>query len=136
MQQCVDFQLGPTIATLHPISWYDIPVPTTSPFMPYGVIKTCGDMSLKGFGFAAAVWTWLRIGQQQLQEIFEFFTLDTDASVQVAVATYKDIGSTRELGTYIAQMYRPIDGTNKAIVSSTYFWYTNISLQFKHLVEA
>ena len=135
MQQCVDYQIGLTTATMKDVTWYGIPYPVDCPFQPYSVVRKCGNGDEQGYGFPSCNWVWETMSQTQLDTILSFFTNDTDATVDVYIRTYKDVGETRETGDYEAKMYRPVDGSGKIPQERSRFWYRGITLRFAHMIE-
>lgn len=134
-QQCPEYAIGDTLANLRDVTWYGIPYPVTGPFVPYAVVRKCGNMREKGFGFPTVTWEFSSLSQPQLDSIFSFFAYPTDASVEVYIRTYKDVGTLRETGVYCCWMNRPVDGNGLAVVTRSRFWYRDISVRFTHLVE-
>lgn len=134
-QQCLDYRIGLTAATLKPVTWYGLPFPTDSPFSPYGVVRKCGTQDEKGYGYPTCSWTWSSLSQPQLDSLLSLFTNDTDATVDLRIRTYKDTGNRREVQDYTAKMFRPLDGNGKTIQTRSRFWYLGVTVRFEHLIE-
>ncbi len=133
--QCPDYRIGLTLATLHDITWYGLPYPISSPFLPYAISRLCGDSTAKGFGFPSTVWTWRSFNQAQAHALLSFFDTFTDASKKLYIRTYKDDGALRETADFYVVMYRPVDGNGKDLVSGSRFSYSGISTRFAHMEE-
>jgi len=136
MQQCPEYQIGLTATTLKDVTWYGIPYPTRSPFLPYAVVRKCGNANEIGDGFPSCIWTWSTLSQPQIDYLLSFFTNETDATVDLYIRTYKDVGNRREAANYAAKMFRPLDDKGKSPQQGTRFWYSNISVRFGHMVAA
>lgn len=134
-QQCPDYRIGSTAAMLQDVTWYGIPYPIANRFLPYRVVRKCGNLSEKGYGLPSDVWTWNSLNQGHIDTLLQFFTNTTDASVPIYIRTYKDTGGMRETADYVGLMFRPIEGNGKDLVAGSRFNYVNISVRFEHLVE-
>ena len=133
--QCPEYMIGKTLATLKPLPWYGLPYPISSPYLPVAVVKVCGDMSQKGYGFPSVVWTWSYFSQYHVYTLYDFFDNPTDVSAQVYVRTYKDVGALRDAANFLVQMYKPLDNQGKQLIVGSRFWYSNISAPIRHMVE-
>jgi len=134
-QQCPEFKIGNIVATLKHVSWYGIPVPSLSPYVPYAVVRKCGNSDEKGYGYPKISWHWDSLSQPQLYNLLGFFENDTDATVDIYIRTYKDVENVREAATFLVKMYRPVDGDGKTPVPRSRFWYSNIVVNFGHCIE-
>jgi hypothetical protein len=134
-QQCPEFKIGSTVATMKNVSWYGIPAPTQAPFSPYSTVRKCGDSDEKGYGYPVISWHWESMSQTQVYNILGFFANDTDATVDVYIQSYKDVENLREAATFKVKMYRPVDGEGKTLVARSRFWYSNITVRFGHCIE-
>lgn len=135
MQQCPDFRIGLTSTTLKDVTWYGLPYPVESPYMPYSVVRKCGNGEEKGYGYPSCTWIWETLSQPQVASILSFFEDDTDATIDVYIRTYKDVGNHRETADYEAKMFRPLDGNGKSLQPRSRFWYAGVTVRFAHLVE-
>jgi hypothetical protein len=132
---CPGFEIGLTVATMHPVGWYGIPLPSTHSYLPVSVVRQCGDMTFKGYGFPSAAWTWKFMSQAQLWNMLSLFTNDSDMYVNLYMRTYKDTGYDAELATFLCRLIRPLDGQGKALIPQTASRWTNVSARFVHLEE-
>ncbi len=135
MTFCRDYQIGLSEATLRPVTWYNIPIPTTNHFLQWSVTRVCGDASAKGYGFPTDRWVWSSMSQNQLYGLLAFFDNITDASIQLYIQTYKDSGPTPEEAIFQTQLYRPVDGDGKVLVPNSAMLWTNIEARYGHMVE-
>lgn len=134
MKPCPDYQIGTTVALLKDVTWYGIPYPTHT-YVPYAVVRRCGNASEKGYGFPVATWFWRYLSQDQLYNVLDLFDNDTDASMNLYVRTYKDTGTQPEVATFLAEIYRPLDGQGKTPIPYSRAWFSNITLRIEHMVE-
>lgn len=135
MQQCADFRIGLTTTTLRDVTWYGIPYPTESPYLPYSVVRKCGNGDEKGYGFPSCIWRWETLSHPQVDYLLSFFPNETDATVDLYIRTYKDVGNKREPADFLVKMFRPLDNQGKTFQPRTRFWYAGISVRFGHMVE-
>jgi hypothetical protein len=117
------------------VTWYGLPYPISSPFLPYALTRLCGDATAKGFGFPSTIWTWSSFSQAQAHALLSFFDNMTDASKQLYIRTYKDDGAQRETADFYVVLYRPVDGDGKNLMPGSRFNYTGVSAKFGHMVE-
>jgi hypothetical protein len=131
-----EFQLGLTAATRISIRNRGIPDPDSWTYSPYATVRTRGDGSLGGFGFATFTWNWETLSQFELGAILGLFSA-TAASVDVHVQTYADTGrGPQDLVVGVAVADRPTDQDGKAMISETRLpSYNSVSLRFRHFVE-
>jgi hypothetical protein len=132
---CRDYQIGLTVATLHPVSWYGIPIPINNHFLQWSVARLCGDASARGYGFPTDKWVHPSMSQDQLYGYLSFFANITDASVQLFIQTYKDTSSLPVEAIFQTQMYRPVDGDGKNLVPRSAMYWTNVLVNFGHMIE-
>jgi hypothetical protein len=135
MNECPNFQIGLTVATMRKFTWYGIPYPELAPYQPYAVVKRCGDSTLKGYGFPTQVLQWSSMSQAQLWNLLSLFDNDTDASADLYVYMPKDTGYQRDWATFLVKMARPVDGSGKSPVPESLNHFTGISAQLFHMQE-
>lgn len=137
MQQpiCDNYRIGLTLATMHPLLWYGLPVPSRAPYLPYTISHVCGDMSSKGYGLPSVVWHFRNLSQSQIQQFWSMFANNSDASVRVYIRTYLDVGSIRQASNFYSIMYRPVDGAGAQILTDSAFHWGNVQFRFAHLEE-
>ena len=137
MQQpiCDEYKIGKTESTMFPVTWYGLPIPMQSSYKPYAIVKVCGDMSAKGYGFESTVWTWSNLSQGQMNQLFALLDDPRDASETVYIRTYRDTGGILVAADFKATMYRPVDGAGASIMPQSAFHWANVQLRFAHLVE-
>lgn len=136
MGNCLELEIGASIAGMQNLRNLGIPDVDEWGFVPYSRVEMGGDGRPRGFGFPTATWTWSVLSQDQLNVLFDFFATPTSASCEVYVWVYEDtghgLGSMR--GRYLAVMSRPVDGSNKTIITgSTTPVYSDVSIQFSHM---
>ena len=134
---CTDLRIGTSVATLAFLRYRDIPEPDAWTYVPYSVTRTLGTGEIRGYGYPGATWTWEVLAQDQLNVFLGFFSAATDASVQVYISTYTEVGRSRTTTNYTAYMQRPIDGEGKAMYpSSAGKVWENVTIAFTHLEAA
>lgn len=138
MSACLDLEIGATVDTLMDLWARSVPEPIGWIYLPYSHVEVGGDGRSRGFGFPTASWIWDVLSQDQLNVFFDFFAADTDASVQLYIWTYKDVGRGLGvmLGRYQAIMHRPVDGAGKTLYpQSRTPIYNDVTINFTHLVS-
>ncbi|NIV28054.1 MAG: hypothetical protein GWN58_00685 [Anaerolineae bacterium] len=77
------------------------------------------------------------LGQDSLNHLLSFFSASADASVQVYISTYTDVGNKQQTADYTAYMQRPLDGENKTLYQrSGGRVLQNVTVNFTHLEAA
>ena len=112
---CPEFKIGTTQANLVKVEKYGIPVPTNA-YIPYALVRTCGNMQQKGFGHPRDTWTWKYLTQTQIWTLVSLIGDEFTASGTVYIQTYKDSGYMQTPAEFRSIMYRPIDGNGKEVV--------------------
>ena len=135
MQVCPDYQIGLTATTMQDVTWYGLAYPSEATYMPYSVVRICGNGDEKGYGFPSCTWMWDTMSQPQLDALLSLFENNTDATVDVYIRTYKDTGNHRDAADFSAKMFRPLDGNGKTLQTKTRFWYSGVTIRFAHMVE-
>lgn len=137
MMECTDLRIGTSVAALQYLRYRDVPEPDMWTYVPYAITRTSGTGEMRGYGFPSATWTWEVLAQDQLNVFLGFFSAASDASVQVYISTYTEVGRSRTTTDYTAYMQRPVDGEGKAMYprSSGKVW-ENVTISFTHLEAA
>lgn len=135
IQQCPQYKIALTQALLHPLLWYGIPVPVSHTYIVTPIIRKTGNSNLVGYGFPVGTWVWSSLGQAQLWQILDLFPNDDDLSADLWIDTYKDIGYEAELATFQVKANRPVDGNGKTLIPKTRSQWSNITMNFWHMVE-
>jgi hypothetical protein len=134
---CTQLRIGTSVATLLFLHDRGIEAPDSWSYTPYSVVRLAGNGELRSYGFPSAVWTWAVMDQASLNTLLGFFSADTDASVQVTISTYTDVGNRQETSNYTAYMQRPVDGDSKALTQgSGGRVMQDVSLRFTRLEAA
>jgi hypothetical protein len=120
---------------MYPLPWYDLPIPKQDSYKPYAVVKVCGNMSAKGYGFPSTVWSFSYLSQEQLYQIMSLFDDASDASVVVYIRTYRDTGGMRQAANFQATLYRPVDGSGVSLMPGSGFHLANVQIRFGHMIE-
>lgn len=135
IQQCPAFAIATTQALLHPLSWYGIAWPVQHAYIESPLVRRTGNSNLVGYGFPTASWTWTIFGQAQLWNLLSLFTNTDDLSADLWIVTYKDTGYEAELGTFQVKANRPTDGNGKSLVANTRSFWSNVTMNFWHMIE-
>jgi hypothetical protein len=135
---CTDLRIGATLGGLLKLQDRGIEAPDAWTYTPYSVVRVTGTGEQKGYGFPVASWSWEILSQASLNVLLGFFASDSDASVQVFISTYTDVGRGRQqTSDYTAYMRRPIDGEGKALFpDSGGRVMQSVTLQLTHLEAA
>ena len=137
MMECTELRIGASAATLLQLRYRGIPEPDSWTYRPYSVLRTAGTGQTKGYGYARTSWTWEALDQMSLGKFLDFFSCDTDASVQVYISTYTDTGRMRSTSDYTAYMQRPVDGEGKQMYPGSGGNVSqNVTINFTHLEAA
>jgi hypothetical protein len=134
---CTELKIGLTAGGLLELYNRDIEAPDAWTFTPYSVVRISGTGEQKSYGFPSASWSWEVLDQASLNRLLGFFDADTDASKQLFITTYKDVGGKQETADYQAYMRRPIDGEGKTLFPrSGGRVMQNVTIIFTHLEAA
>jgi hypothetical protein len=131
----LQYKIGLTIAGLTRVTWYGIPDPNGNLYLPYSVVELCGNSDAKGYGHARDTWNWETLNQDGLNELLSLFDYPTDASKDLFIRTYKDNKARKNPANFQVKVYRPVDGSGKQPIPNSRLWYSNISLNFGHMIE-
>jgi len=135
--QCTDLRIGATAATLAYLRDRDIPDPDEWAYIPYSMTRTRGTGQPASFGFPTATWTWEALDQASVNVLLGFFAADTDASVQLYISTYTEVGRRRATSDFTAFMQRPVDGEGKTMYpGGGGNVFRDVTVRFTHLEAA
>jgi hypothetical protein len=136
IQQCPAYAIATSQALLHPLSWYGIPWPVAHTYILSPIVRRTGNSNLVGYGFPIASWTWTMLEQSHLWNLLSLFPSNDDLSTDLWIVTYKDTGYEAELGTFQVKANRPVDGNGKTLVANTRSFWSGVSMNFWHMIEA
>ena len=130
----IDYRIAASGGTLVRLIHRGLPNPDRWTFIPYAKTYFTSDGASKGDGHPSATWTWELLSQLQLNALLEFFSADTDASVEVDIRTPTERGARVGTTDYTAIMHRPIAGDNKEMIkdSASPVW-TEVTMRFTRL---
>lgn len=130
----IDFRIAASGGTLIRLIHRGLPNPDRWTFIPYATTYLTSDGESKGDGYPSATWMWELLSQIQLNALLEFFSADTDASVEVDIRTPTERGARVGTTDYTAIMHRPIGGENKEMIkdSASPVW-TEVTMRFTRL---
>jgi len=134
---CTELRIGATEAGLLELQHRGIEAPDAWTYTPYSVVRIAGTGEQKSYGFPSASWSWETLDQASFSSLMDFFSAAADASVQVYITTYTDVGRKQRTADYTAYMRRPIDGEGKSLFPrSGGRVLQNVTLIFTHLEAA
>ena len=107
-----DFQIGPTLAGMALLPWWNIAWPDEWPFYDWAVTELRGNGYRAGFGNPRAIWRWDNMGQAMLWTFLSWFGADTDATVPMYIRTYKRTAVRVAPATFLCLMHRPLEEQN------------------------
>lgn len=138
MGECSNLKIGATLGGLLQLRYRGISEPDSFSYNPYSAVVTGGDGLPRGYGFPSASWSWEVLSFDEVDKILDFFATDTDAGVEVYIATFKDTGRGRPtIANYKAKMLRPVDGEGKQVYTRAFGKvYTDVTIRFTHLESA
>jgi len=137
MMECTELRIGAAEATLLQLRYRGIPEPDSWTYRPYSVVRLTGTGQQKGYGYPQCTWAWEALDQLSISKFLDFFSCDTDASVEVYISTYTDTGRMRTTTDYSGYMQRPVDGEGKTMFPGSGGNVSqNVTIAFTHLTAA
>jgi hypothetical protein len=134
---CTELKIGSSAGTLLFLHDRGIEPPDSWTYAPYSVVRVTGTGAQKSYGFPVASWSWQQMGQDSLNQLLDFFDSNADASIQVYISTYTDVGDKQQTADYTAYMQRPLDGETKSLYPrSGGRALQNVTVNFTHLEAA
>lgn len=135
MAECTEFEMGLTIATMKPVTWYGLPCPSNHSYKPWAIRKRRGDFTYSGYGHPIGSWAWAFLSEGQMYQLMSFYDNDMDASVTLYIRTYKGQGQTDRIADFRVIMVRPVDGEGRSTMPKSPQHWSNVAVVFDHMVE-